>query len=155
MRFRKLRIAWSVVCGLLAVLLIVMCARSYWWRDSFYRDPMPTSDGELRDCIGIISFHGNVIFTKYADPFSDADGWGIENARIDENLEIPATTLGFALRRDTDGFSISMPYWLFFVLVGAIVLLSLGGIRRFSLRTLLIALTMIAVVLGLVVYATR
>src|SRR5262245_14720252 len=33
MRFRKLRIAWSVVWGLLAVLLIVLWVRSYWWRD--------------------------------------------------------------------------------------------------------------------------
>ena len=30
MRFRKLRIAWSVVCGLVAVLLIVLWVRSYW-----------------------------------------------------------------------------------------------------------------------------
>ena len=31
MRFRKLRIAWSVVCGIACVLLIVLWVRSYWW----------------------------------------------------------------------------------------------------------------------------
>src|SRR5690348_8525325 len=33
MRFRKLRIAWSVVWGLAAVLLIVFWVRSYWHVD--------------------------------------------------------------------------------------------------------------------------
>ena len=31
MRFRKLRIAWSVVCGIACVLLIALWVRSYWW----------------------------------------------------------------------------------------------------------------------------
>src|SRR4029078_8408488 len=35
MRFRRLRIAWSVGEGLLAVLLIVTWVRSYGYRDSF------------------------------------------------------------------------------------------------------------------------
>src|SRR5262245_28767768 len=34
MRFRKLRIAWSVVWGVVAVLLIALWVRSYWWLDS-------------------------------------------------------------------------------------------------------------------------
>ncbi len=39
MRFRKLRIAWSVVCGLACVLLIVLWVRSYWWIDGIpYRN---------------------------------------------------------------------------------------------------------------------
>src|SRR6476620_6466011 len=33
MRFRKLRIAWSVVWGLAAVLLIALWVRSYWRHD--------------------------------------------------------------------------------------------------------------------------
>src|SRR6187431_2373803 len=33
MRFRQLRIAWSVVWGVAAVLLIVLWVRSYWWID--------------------------------------------------------------------------------------------------------------------------
>src|SRR4051794_31206678 len=34
MRYRKVRIAWSVVWGVVAVLLIVLWVRSYWWVDS-------------------------------------------------------------------------------------------------------------------------
>ena len=33
MSFRKLRIAWSVVCGILCLLLVALCVRSYWYRD--------------------------------------------------------------------------------------------------------------------------
>src|SRR6185295_19427494 len=33
MRFRKLRIAWSVFWGAACVLLIVLWVRSYWWFD--------------------------------------------------------------------------------------------------------------------------
>ena len=33
MRYRKLRIAWSVAWGLLAVILIALWVRSYWWMD--------------------------------------------------------------------------------------------------------------------------
>src|SRR5690242_8328604 len=34
MKYRKLRIAWSVVWGSLAALLIVVWVRSYWWQDT-------------------------------------------------------------------------------------------------------------------------
>ena len=30
MRFRKLRIAWSVICSIACVLLIALWVRSYW-----------------------------------------------------------------------------------------------------------------------------
>src|SRR3954454_1795746 len=33
MRFRKLRIAWSVGCAVACVLLIMLWVRSYWWCD--------------------------------------------------------------------------------------------------------------------------
>jgi hypothetical protein len=35
MRYRKLRIVWSVAWGIAAVLLIALWARSYWWCDNF------------------------------------------------------------------------------------------------------------------------
>src|SRR5213595_422032 len=33
MRFRKLRIAWSVICGLACVLTLVLWVLSYWYLD--------------------------------------------------------------------------------------------------------------------------
>ena len=52
MRFRKLRIAWSVACGLACVLLIVLWARSYWWCDNCYI----ASRINLSSCYGLIKF---------------------------------------------------------------------------------------------------
>src|SRR3954451_24224729 len=44
MRFRKLRIAWSMFCGLACLLLIVMCVRSYFWSDvAPTRIPLPAT----------------------------------------------------------------------------------------------------------------
>ena len=34
MRFRKVRIVWSVAWGIACVLLVVLWVRSYWWTDS-------------------------------------------------------------------------------------------------------------------------
>jgi hypothetical protein len=154
MRFRKLRIAWSVFWGLACVLLIALSVRSFYWRDSIYHDPPAKPDGQLPDIVGVISFHGNVILTQYIDPFSEAEGWGIANELLDDDIEIPATTLGFALRRDTDGVSVSIPYWLLIAVCGTLAVATWidGG---FSLRALLIVTTLIAVVLGLIVWISR
>ena len=38
MRFRKLRIAWSVVWGIACVLLIVLWVRSYWQVDILWHN---------------------------------------------------------------------------------------------------------------------
>src|SRR4051812_17902034 len=55
MRFRKLRIAWSVVWGLAAVLLIVLWLRSYWWFDVIER-VSSGSFAELRLNSGTVHF---------------------------------------------------------------------------------------------------
>src|SRR3954451_7738148 len=43
MKFRKLRIAWSVFWGVAAVLLIALWVRSYWWSDVLWM-VRPTCD---------------------------------------------------------------------------------------------------------------
>jgi hypothetical protein len=35
MKYRKLRIAWSVGWGVLCLLLVALWVRSYWWRDTY------------------------------------------------------------------------------------------------------------------------
>ncbi len=53
MKFRKLRIAWSVICGIVCLLLVLLWVRSYWWIDhlqhvstTFFSDTCPY-DGKL------------------------------------------------------------------------------------------------------------
>ena len=66
-------------------------------------------------------------------------------------------SLNFEWNKYDDGVNIIIPYW-FFVFVTA-TLTTAPWIRqlrwRFSLRTLLIATTLVAAVLGLIVYALR
>lgn len=33
MKYRKLRVTWSAVCGIICLLLIALWVRSYWWFD--------------------------------------------------------------------------------------------------------------------------
>jgi hypothetical protein len=62
----------------------------------------------------------------------------------------------YASAGDTDN-GIPIPYWLLTLPIIVIAINSLrpwrDGLRRFSLRTLLIATTLVAVMLGLIVYA--
>src|SRR5262245_28187686 len=56
MRFRKLRIAWSVGWGLLAVLLIVLWVRSYWVHDFIRMQHGISTDGNARAIGQVFTF---------------------------------------------------------------------------------------------------
>src|SRR6478609_241719 len=62
MRFRKLRIAWSVGCGIACVLLIVLWVRSYWWFDNVNFSTTETKVVQSFD--GVMSFHYRRTFTE-------------------------------------------------------------------------------------------
>src|SRR5207253_9360580 len=58
MRFRKLRIVWSVVWGVVAVLLIVLWVRSYQVADYVARVGATTFTGIWSDSGLVALFHG-------------------------------------------------------------------------------------------------
>src|SRR3954470_19207851 len=62
MRFRKLRIAWSVFWGLACVLLIVLWGRSY-WRWDVVDLHWPTTDS-----VAFQSLHGRVYIISVSYP---------------------------------------------------------------------------------------
>jgi hypothetical protein len=153
MRFRKLRIAWSVFWGLAAVLLIVLWVRSYWWADLLaYRRGqtyVAVATGRGIACFRWQLFHPWVTVGNKL-------GW--------ELLGGPAGTIDSGLKplqwtRVKDavtvfGLVISAPCWYcvtLFATLSAVPWIS----WRFSLRTLLITTTLVAVVLGLFVYALK
>ncbi len=53
MRFRKLRIAWSVVCGIACVLLVVFWVRSYFKVDYVFYDT-------AQKTYSMASYHGRL-----------------------------------------------------------------------------------------------
>jgi hypothetical protein len=155
MRFRKERIAWSVVWGILALLLIALWVRSYWWID------IATGAVSTTKRVGISSGSGWLTLT-WNHPLDGFTHWTMQHnsvAYIEDftknalarGEQVPTRAHNFGL--STDRFQ--LPHWsvVCLVLLGATI--ALPWIRwRFSLRTLLIATTLIAVGLGLIVWLT-
>ncbi len=154
MKFRKLRIAWSVFWILVAVPMILLWVRSYQWTDHVLGEvalqtPTPsrttqssefiTQQGQL--VIGDPSSLGAILKFKW------------EHERMDEGGFLgrsPSWLPRYYIKPE----ELTIPLWMTVVFPCALALLSwVPG--RFSLRTLLIATTLVAVVLGLIVWAAK
>lgn len=143
---RILRIAFSATCGIAAVMLCVLWVTSYYkWltvchpitENRFIT--IALAQGELCMCWGRFSL-GTQFPPQYS--WEDASPVGFD----DDHL-----VFGFALQSDAEGAMIAAPFWCPVMLFATLA--ALPWIRwRFSLRTLLIATTAIAVLLGLAVY---
>jgi hypothetical protein len=148
MRFRKLRIAWSVGWGLACVLLIVLWVRSYQQLDEV-RIPFPGSSLVVVQSFG----GGSCIYTKTESQPSSR--WGVRSKSVDElsrltGFEIIPPPATFRMKSGI----LWVPYW-FEVPVLALLAASPSLTWRFSLRTLLIATTLVALVLGLIIAVLR
>jgi hypothetical protein len=135
MRFRKLRIAWSVFWGLACVLLIALWVRSYSWYDF-------TQSGGITSANGKLHLGRTVTITRYAD-YSPSPQQLIEN----RFGMLSITSAG--VTAVPSGGGITIPYWLLQV---PVLVLAAAPWKRFSVRTLLIAITLVAVVLGIATY---
>ncbi len=146
---RYLRIAFSAVCGLAVVLLCVLWVRSYWWADILsYRDVgIPVWRYESNR--GAVWFHyqsnGITHLTK---------GWHFYSSKPD-NRKPYAGVLEFYYTHSPHMQTIvSLPIWSI-VLTALIITPAPWLPFRFSLRTLLIATTLLAATLGLIIATTR
>jgi hypothetical protein len=147
MKYRKLRIAWSVVWGVLALMLIVLWVRSYWRLDSFGLYGAPSTKAAT-SYNGAIS--ASIIFHELGRP-----RW---HCTSEPNID-PADFRGllsieFYDDRKQDMLLAAFPHW-----VGIVALVICASapwtLRRFRLSTLLITTTLIAILLGLMVHANR
>jgi hypothetical protein len=154
MRFRKLRIASSVVCGIACVLLIALWVRSYGLADVLYLRISETHAVTFGSVQGGVSISPDV---RYAEGYFDDAWWKLQTEvvgkrKTDYWTQTPWYTRSF--RFGIFGWTVCVPHCFLMVLFGAAAVAP--WLRpRFSLRTLLIATTLIAVVLGLVVWAVR
>jgi hypothetical protein len=156
MRFRKLRIAWSVMCGVLAALLIAFWIRSYFWMDTCDI----ASHVELRSPYGVIKHQALL------SPYSFEHDWyyRCQSATDYFGGEIPPRQPIKVAMQSLMRFQLGdfhqpsyIPYWPLVLLFAAMAVAPWKRQLkfRFSLRTLLIATMLVAVVLGLAVYAAR
>jgi hypothetical protein len=146
MRFRKLRIAWSIFWGLAAVLLIVLWVRSYWILSS-----LDVSGGHRftssRGCV-FIDEQFLLAGTRPKASQHKLLGHSVLHVLISGGAVKP------------NGVGTKLPLWPLVTIVAVLPMapwiLIIPWLRwRFSLRALLIATTLVAIVLGLIVYLTR
>ena len=156
MKFRKLRIAWSVVWGVLAIAAVLAWIRSYYWSDyvSLYSRGQDWSLHLQRGNLG-------AWVIRIAAPPTNAVHWSIcETPSTSDNPYLMFDGTQIRAMQSFAGFhygssvAVTLLMIPFPVVFGATLLA--GSIpymkRRFSLRALLIAITLVAVVLGLFVW---
>lgn len=153
------RIVVSTVCGLLCILLIVLWMRSYQWKDVI------TAPGDRSQRIG--SYNGWVTIRWKDDRLRPgrtppANNWELVSISKEELEQKFAQyeSRGVKIERPKDQFglidsgALQFHYWLptvVFLVIATLPWLPL----RFNLRSLLIAMTLVSVVLGLIVWAAR
>ena len=154
MKFRKLRIVFSAVCGIICLLLIALWVRSYWygniveWRTN-------TRLFRLDSRFGRIEFWRHQPVTpigQYRPMILREPTFRLHNvANIGQGQSfVPDySVMGFGLYRGNRYSIVYMPYW-FVCLTCAFFAAApwLPWRRRFSFRELLLAMTLVALVLG-------
>jgi hypothetical protein len=158
MKFRKLRIAFSATCLIACVLLIVLWVRSYAHVDCVTYIFAGSRMAAVESKVGRV-------YLSTGESCYPPGYTAMQSKRLDDDDVI----YDFKTAKE-DGFkalifpseycqfpkALRLQHWYvvsFFIALGAIPWIRWS--RRFSLRTLLIATTLIAVVLGLAVYAAR
>jgi hypothetical protein len=157
MKYRKLRIAWSVGWGVACVLLIVLWIHSYWYQDQIVVWMSNSMD------VHSLSWHGwmGVGYSWFDTKLEDMSRHG--NTRVHfhymgPHVDPPYPPAGWARSAHNTPAQfycgLILPFWFPVLLSAAIA--AVPWIRcRFTLRTLLIATTLVAVVLGAIVWAVR
>jgi hypothetical protein len=145
---RSLKTAFSVTCGVACVLLIVFWVRSYWWRDLLYLNlttptayAVCTSKGEL---VLLRSYDGN-----------RGQGQVLVLRELPSNQRRPLLWYAEKIEGRTRD-AISLPLWMPVLLSTTFAVIPwIPWSKRFSLRTLLIATTLVAVMLGVIIVLSR
>ncbi len=153
---RYVRIVFSATCLIACVLLIVLWVRSYW------RNDVCSIGVHSSQELGFDSIWGELGLLTMPKTLG-TNGWHVASYPIEPDTTFPIlkedmtpidSTFGFRFIASANMSAAFIPYW-FLTLLSAILATAPWLPRRFSLRTLLIATTLIAVVLGLIVAVLR
>src|SRR3954467_10005590 len=106
MRFRKLRIAWSVLCGLACILLIVMWMRSYYWNEMLV-GPISASSIQVFG-----STQGKVDAMYSPRPPKAGEAWHYQAEPIKNSEDLWGPSWDFYYHLLGFGFRTEGPIWL-------------------------------------------
>jgi hypothetical protein len=146
MKHRKLQIAWSVAWGVPTVLLVALWVRSYWHADRV----------DIASHLELISFYGEGHYKFIHSPYLLEHDWYFSSASARavfngtpslkaKKTQIFFSSLGF-------GHASSLPLWS---IIGVFAAIAATSWMRFSPRALLIATTLFAAGLALIVWAKK
>jgi hypothetical protein len=153
MKFRKLQVVWSVWWGVAAVLLCVL------WMRSFHTNTHDIISGKITgtQSVAVLSEWGKVSLGVYNTQDYVTGPYQLFHA--DDGSWAGGGTYGrFYFGTTANSAKVLLPHYFLMLVTGIAAALPWLVRRwrwRFSLRTLLIATTLVAVVLGLVVWASR
>jgi hypothetical protein len=142
MKYRKLRIAWSVAWGTVAVLLCVLWMRSYWRFDLLHWPSSNNTQTTVGSNMGVVYLNRSLNRRQ--------NDWAYKNLESHQM----ALSYWFIWENWNVKVDLGIPYWC--LIPPPLVLTCLPWFHyRFSLRTLLISTTLVAVVLMLALLAMR
>jgi hypothetical protein len=149
MRFRKLRIAWSVVWGIVCLLLLLL------WERSLLSVDQIVAQISAHGFIGITIEPGALGIGISSE--SNVTPWTIISMPADQYIQLTTEYIESHPRiwghLHVKPEAFILPFW--FLILASMSLGTAPWLRwRYSLRTLLIAITLVAVVLGLAVWAS-
>ena len=151
LRFRRLRIALSAFCGLTAVLLLVLFVWSYWWLGAIVIPLSRNRVVALYAIKGTVGAGTSIAQRRRPLTFDALSADRAIEVWRDVNVTPPSPWFGGIIKiKETDLISVYLPTW---IVIGVVVAMSVAPWTRwqFTLRTLLIATTLIAVLFGLMV----
>lgn len=145
---RYLRIAFSVVCIAACLAIVALWVRSYSSREYFLK---PVSNKHM---IVVESASGRVMLDFFESGHYGAYWGGVIEDWREANRDLGIA--GFAYAAAPWHTTYRAPHWFLVMLFAALATIPwLHFSKRFSLRTLLVAMTLAAVGLGVVVSAVR
>ena len=153
---RYLRFTLSAVCGIVCLLLIALWVRSYWWADGITGPLASARQLLIESSMGSFS----VRLDDTIHPSRRRPLWHLDHISIDElQRTLKALKMGPIARTHKLGFlgdDFLIPQWLPVFLAGSLAIV-LGVKRqwRFSLRALLFAATLTAIVLAVLVWVVH
>jgi hypothetical protein len=166
---RYLRIAFSAACGIVCMLLIVLWARSYVYSDSLAGPVSGTKSLMVASLAGAVQFRlddrkwsnaGSFHWRKTTESVTDLNEAleAFHRLRAKLGSTQAFTRINNSTRIGWDGDTLFLPCWLLVLVTGTLA--AAVGMQRpyrfcFTLRTLLVATTLIAITLGLIVYFSR
>jgi hypothetical protein len=129
------------------LLLLALWVRSYWRTDLV---ALRTSEFDF----GVESVAGGTTVSLFLDSTRTVDSEMFYESYSQAGwFERHNETWTFHLVMSRTGFNLSLPHWFYLALTGAIAVAAWIG--RFSLRTFLITVTLLALILGLIIATTR